>query len=105
MTTLQSIATILIVVCGTFATRCLPFLLFPENKTPPSCIQYLGTVLPPAMIGLLVVYCLKDSVRGDLRDLPAFTAILFILLLHRWKKNSLLSIGAGTFVYMLLVQA
>ena len=60
MTTTQSIITIVAVVLGTMVTRFLPFLIFPEGKTPPAYIQYLGKVLPYAVIGLLVIYCLKD---------------------------------------------
>ena len=64
MTITQQILTIIVVVLGTMLTRFLPFLIFPEGKTPPSYITYLGTVLPYAVIGLLVVYCLKDSFGG-----------------------------------------
>lgn len=104
MTTLQSILTICVVVLGTMITRFLPFCIFPEGKTPPPCIKYLSTVLPYAVIGLLVVYCLKDSfVKGNYA-VPEMIAILFIIILHKWKKNTLLSIGAGTVLYMFLVQ-
>lgn len=104
MTTLQSIVTILAVVLGTMATRFLPFLIFPEGKTPPKFITYLGTVLPYAVIGLLVVYCVKDALWTSFHGLPELIAILFIVVLHKWKKNTLLSIGAGTVLYMVLVQ-
>lgn len=104
MTTTQSIVTILIVVLGTMITRFLPFLIFPEGKTPPTFITYLGTVLPYAVIGLLVVYCLKDAVFTSYHGLPELLAIGFISVLHKWKKNTLLSIGAGTVLYMVLVQ-
>lgn len=56
MTTTQSIITIIAVVLGTMVTRFLPFVIFPEGKNPPEYIRYLGTVLPYAVIGLLVVY-------------------------------------------------
>ena len=59
LTTLQTLAIILAVAAGTQLTRWLPFWLFPENRQPPAAIVYLGRVLPPAMMGLLVVYCLK----------------------------------------------
>ena len=93
MTVIQSIITILAVVLGTMLTRFLPFLIFPEGKTPPPFITYLGTVLPYAVIGLLVVYCLPEAI-----------AVLFIIVIHKWKKNTLFSIGAGTVLYMVLVQ-
>lgn len=104
MTTTQSIITIFAVVLGTMLTRFLPFLIFPEGKTPPPYITYLGTVLPYAVIGLLVVYCLKDAIYAPFHGLPELIAILFIFILHKWKKNTLISIGAGTVLYMILVQ-
>ena len=89
---------------GTMVTRFLPFLIFPEGKEPPEFIQYLGKVLPYAVIGLLVIYCLKDVPGSGIYGIPEFLAIAFIVLLHRWKKSILLSIGGGTVFYMLLVQ-
>ena len=89
---------------GTMVTRFLPFLIFPEGKEPPEFIQYLGKVLPYAVIGLLVIYCLKDVPGSGTYGIPEFLAIVFIVLLHRWKKSILLSIGGGTVYYMLLVQ-
>ena len=96
MTTTQSIITMV--------PRFLPFLIFPEGKTPPAYIQYLGKVLPHAVIGLLVIYCLKDVPASSTYGLPEAIAILFIMVLHKWKKNTLLSIGGGTILYMILVQ-
>lgn len=106
MSTQQSIMIIAVIVLGTMATRFLPFILFPAKKTPPKYIQYLGQVLPYAVIGLLVIYSLKDIsfVSGN-HGLPEFISILSIIILHVWKKNTLLSIGAGTIIYMILVQA
>ena len=104
MTTTQSILTIAAVALGTMVTRFLPFLIFPEGKNPPEFIKYLGTVLPYAVIGLLVVYCLKDVPGSGTYGIPELLAIAFIVLLHKWKKNTLLSIGVGTVFYMLLVQ-
>lgn len=89
---------------GTMVTRFLPFLIFPEGKEPPEFIKYLGKVLPYAVIGLLVIYCLKDVPGSGTYGIPEFLAIAFIVLLHRWKKSILLSIGGGTVFYMLLVQ-
>lgn len=89
---------------GTMVTRFLSFLIFPEGKEPPEFIQYLGKVLPYAVIGLLVIYCLKDVPGSGTYGIPEFLAIAFIVLLHRWKKSILLSIGGGTVFYMLLVQ-
>lgn len=104
MTTAEQIFTVLVVVLGTMLTRFLPFLLFPDSRTPPPSIAYLGTVLPYAVIGLLVVYCLKDAPGAGYFCLPELLSILAVAALHRWKRNTLLSIGAGTALYMLLVQ-
>lgn len=104
MTTTQSIITILFVVIGTMATRFLPFIIFPENKTPPEIVTYLGTVLPYAVIGLLVVYCLKDAVFTKYHAFPELIAIIAVIIIHKWKKNTLLSIAVGTILYMILVQ-
>lgn len=105
MTTGQSIIIILIVMAGTLLTRFLPFIVFPSHRNPPVYIQYLGKVLPYAVIGMLIVYCLKDiSIFHGTYGLPEAIAILCIVLLHLWKKNTLLSIITGTIVYMILVQ-
>lgn len=104
MTTLQSITTIIMVVLGTAITRFLPFLVFPENKKPPEIITYLGTVLPYAIIGMLVVYCLKDAVFEEYHALPELISIFAVIVLHKLKKNTLLSIVGGTVLYMILVQ-
>ena len=104
MTLAQQIITIAAVVAGTLLTRFLAFLVFPEGNQPPQYITYLGSVLPHAVIGLLVVYCLKDAVYSNLHCIPELIAILFIVVLHKWKKNTLVSIAAGTVLYMVLVQ-
>lgn len=104
MTTTQSIITIIVVVIGTMITRFLPFLIFPENKKPPEIVAYLGTVLPYAVIGLLIVYCLKDAVFSSYHALPELMAIAIVVMIHKWKKNTLFSIAVGTIVYMALVQ-
>lgn len=104
MTTAQRVITIILVVIGTMITRFLPFIIFPESKTPPKIVTYLGTVLPYAVIGLLVVYCLKDAVFSKYHALPELIAIAAVVIIHKWKKNTLLSIGAGTIIYMVLVQ-
>ena len=104
MTEVQSAVTIGAVVLGTMATRFLPFLVFPKGKTPPKFVQYLGKVLPCAAIGLLVVYCFKDASSSGTYGIPEILSVLLIIVLHKWKKNTLLSIGGGTALYMLLVQ-
>ncbi|MEG0767608.1 MAG: branched-chain amino acid transporter permease [Clostridia bacterium] len=105
LTAMQTLGIILAVAFGAMATRFAPFLLFPDTKKPPQVITYLGSVLPPAMMGLLVVYCLKGvSICQAPYGMPEAIAILVIVGLHKWKNNALLSIGVGTAVYMILVQ-
>lgn len=104
MTVLRSVLTISIVVVGTMLTRFLPFLIFPEHKAPPQYILYLGKVLPYAVIGLLVVYSLKNAFFSRFYALPELIAVAFVAILHVWRKNTLLSIAAGTALYMILVQ-
>lgn len=99
---------LIIVVVGitTFATRVIPFLLFPKGKEIPKTVQYLGKVLTPAVIGMLVVYCLKNtSVLRAPYGIPEVISVLTVVILHLWKRNNLLSIGVGTVLYMVLVQA
>ena len=86
-------------------TRFVALLVFPAGREIPRYVEYLGKTLPYATIGLLVVYCLKDvQVAGTFHGLPEMIAVSVIVGLHWWKGNSLLSIGAGTVVYMALVQ-
>ena len=106
MTITQQIITVAVVVLGTMTTRFLPFLIFPEGKEPPAVITYLGTVLPYAVIGLLVVYCLKNvSFFAGSHGIPEIAASAVVVGLHVWKRNTLLSIAAGTVLYMFLIQA
>jgi branched-subunit amino acid transport protein AzlD len=94
-----------VVILGTVLTRALPFLLFPENREIPRYVKYLADVLPFTIIGMLVVYCLKNiSFVQQPYALPEAISIAVIVLLHIWKKNTLLSIGGGALLYMLLVQ-
>ena len=96
---------ILAVAATTFATRVVPFLVFPKGKEIPPIIQYLGKVLTPAVIGMLVVYCLKStSVIAAPHGIPEAIAVFVTAALHVWKRNNLLSIGTGTVLYMVLIQ-
>lgn len=105
LTPLQTMIIIAMVAIGTMITRFLPFILLKGSNSNHSYINYLGQVLPYAAIGLLVVYCLKGvSLTSPSYGIPEAAAILSIALLHNWKGNALLSIGAGTVIYMVLVQ-
>ena len=87
----------------TILLRFLPFIVF-RKRTPPY-ITYLGEVLPPAMIGMLVIYCLKDVTPAAYpHGLPELIAAVIVVALQAWKRNSLLSILAGTAAYMAMVQ-
>nr|WP_300325559.1 branched-chain amino acid transporter permease [uncultured Anaerostipes sp.] len=105
MTLTQQIITIGMVIFGTALTRFLPFLIFPADKPTPKYIRYLGRVLPAAVFGLLIVYCLRNVsfFTGD-HGLPEIISIGIVIALHLWKKQMLLSIAGGTICYMLLVQ-
>lgn len=105
MTLTQQIITIGMVILGTALTRFLPFLVFPAGKPTPKYIQYLGKVLPSAVFGLLVVYCLRNvNVLTGTHGLPEAISVAVVAGLHLWKKQMLLSIAGGTVCYMLLVQ-
>lgn len=106
LTIKEALAVIAVIALTTVLTRALPFLIFPANKKAPAFINYLGQVLPFAMIGMLVVYCLKSvSVFKGSHALPELIAIALVVILHKWKHNLLLSIAGGTVIYMILIQA
>lgn len=105
MTFPQQLITIAMVILGTMLTRFLPFLVFPAGKETPKFIKYLGKVLPAAVFGLLVIYCLKNvSIFEGSHGIPELISIAVVVALHLWKRQMLISIAAGTIVYMLLVQ-
>ena len=106
MTLAQQIVTIAMVALGTMLTRFLPFLLFPAGRLTPRYVRYLGNVLPGAVFGLLVVYCLRNvSLFSGSHGLPELLAVAAVAALHLWKGQMLLSIAGGTVLYMFLVQA
>ena len=101
----EQLITIAVVVLGTMTTRFLPFLLFPAHKQTPPLVAFLGKVLPSAVMGLLVVYSLKDtSILESTHGLPEALAVAVTVLLQLVLKNLLLTIAGGTICYMLLVQ-
>lgn len=105
MTFTQQIITVGMVVLGTALTRFLPFLIFPADRPTPKYIRYLGTVLPSAVFGLLIVYSLKDvNLFAGSHGVPELISILLVITLHVWKRQMLLSIAGGTVCYMLLIQ-
>ena len=89
----------------TFALRVLPFAAFRGERTMPAWLERLGRTLPSAIMAVLVVYCLKGiSFAAVPYGLPEFLGVAAVVLLHLWKRNTLLSIAGGTVCYMLLVQ-
>ncbi len=102
----RSLLIIIVVSIVTFATRVIPFLLFPKGKEIPPLVKYLGAALPPAVIGMLVIYCLKSvNLFVWPHAAPELIAGLAVVVLHIWKRNNLLSIGVGTVLYMFLIQS
>ena len=117
----QAIAAIAAMALVTFFTRAVPFLLFDRGEHPPRLVLYLGRVLPPAIIAMLIVYCLRETHfltwLGTLVStgtglelaavgswLPAILSVIVVVVLHLWKHNNLLSIFGGTVFYMVLIQ-
>lgn len=94
---------ILVMALVTGLLRFTPFLIF--RKSVPSYVVYLGKVLPSALIGMLVIYCLKDvDVTAAPFGLPELIAAVSVVVLQCWKRNSLISILFGTVIYMVLIQ-
>ncbi len=105
MTFTEQIITIAAVVAGTMLTRFLPFILFPDNKKTPPLVAFLGKMLPAAVMGMLVVYSLKDTqILSGRHGVPEAIAVALIVILQATLRNLLLTIAAGTISYMLLVK-
>ena len=99
------LATVIIASVITAVLRFAPFLIFGKGRKTPELVEYLGKVLPCAIMGMLVVYCLKDiSLAAAPFGIPELIGCLVVAGLHIWKRNTLLSIGLGTVCYMLMVQ-
>lgn len=105
MTESQQWVTVLMISAGLILTRFIIFWVFPPSKKPPASIEYLGKVLPAAAIALVLVYSLKDTqVLTFPYGIPEVLGVLVVILIHRWRRNTLLSVAAGTITYMLLIQ-
>lgn len=105
MSTTYAVAIIAIVAVCTFATRLFPFLVFGRKGEPSPMIRFLGKALPPAVMAILIIYCLKNvDFLLPASVLPQLISILLVILLHLWKRNNLLSIGLGTVCYMFMIQ-
>ncbi|MEE8716547.1 MAG: AzlD domain-containing protein [Coriobacteriales bacterium] len=105
MSATQAAVTVAVVVLGTVLTRFLPYALVPRGRQTPPFLRYLGAALAPAVFGLLVVYCLRNvSLTGGSHGIPEAAALLVVWATYAWKRQMILSMAAGTAVYMLLVQ-
>lgn len=101
--TVHALLLIGVIILCTQLTRCLPFLAFRNTRKLPRSIAFLGTYLPPALMSILVIYCLKDvSFLQYSAFVPQLLSVAIVVVLHLWRYNTLLSIGAGTVCYMLL---
>lgn len=102
MTVSQQLITIAAAGTATLLTRAVPFIAF--RRRTPAVVTYLGRVLPAAVFGMLVVYCLKDiQLSAGTHGIPEALGIAAVVLIHRWRRNMLLSIAAGTGLYLLLL--
>lgn len=105
MTDIHALLMVAVMAIVTFLLRFIPFAVFPEGKKTPAVITYLSNALPCAIMGMLVIYCLKDvSIFNGNYGIPEAICVILVVILHKWKHNFLLSISVGTIVYMLLVQ-
>lgn len=111
MTSAQAVITVVIVIAGTIFTRFISYIAFPEGKQIPSFIVYLGKVLGPAVFGLLVVYCFRNTdlftpfSDGGTHGIPEIAGLLVTSGIFCKTRNMMLSMAAGTAIYMFLVQA
>ena len=104
MTDLHGIGMVAVIALVTMDLRFLPFLLL-RGREVPKFVTYLGKVLPFAIMGMLVVYCLRHiSFTALPFGIPELAACAAVVILHLWKRNTLLSIISGTVLYMVLVQ-
>lgn len=104
MNNIYTALAIAIIATVTAALRFLPFVIFSNSKKTPPFILWLGKVLPFAVMGMLVVYCLKGvSLLSAPYGIPELISCAAVVLLHIWKRNSVLSIAGGTALYILIV--
>lgn len=105
MTNTELLLTILVIAAVTAALRFIPFIVFSGDKQTPEIISYLGKVLPYSIMAMLVVYCLKSvNLLSFPFGIPELIGVAAVVLLHIWKRNTLISIAGGTVCYMLLIQ-
>lgn len=104
MSVAEQVITILMAVLATMLTRFLTFLLFRDDKSIPIFIKKLGDFLPPVILGMLVLYCYRDVIFSfNTSTLISLVAGILTAISYLWKKDTLLSIAAGTICYMSLI--
>lgn len=100
-----TLSAILVIAAVTFGTRIVPFILFGKDKPTPKYIVYIGNYLPPAVIAMLIIYCLKNVKLGVFPfGIPEVIGVVTVAVLHIWKRNNLISIIGGTALYMMAIQ-
>ena len=100
---MMPVVLVAVMAAVTVLLRALPFILFQKNV--PEYLIYLGKVLPAAIVGMLVIYCLKDvNIAASPHGIPELIAAAAVIGLQVWSRNSLLSILSGTVIYMVLIQ-
>ncbi len=105
MDTAHSLLLIAVISAVTVIIRFFPFIVFRDESSMPKAVKYLGRVLPGAVMGMLVVYCFRSTVVTEWPfALPEIIATAVVVLLYLWRRNTLISIAAGTVLYMFLVQ-
>lgn len=96
---------ILVIGIVTFAIRIAPFILFGKDKATPKYIEYIGNYLPPAVIAMLIIYCLRNvNISAFPFGIPEVIGVITVAILHIWKRNNLISIIGGTAIYMIAIQ-
>ena len=103
--TMHGIIIVAVMALVTLFIRALPFVIFERGGEVPRVVEYMGKVLPPAMMSFLLVYCVRNADwLGSFHGAPEVIGVACAVLLHIWKGNTFLSIGVSTLIYMVLVQ-
>ena len=100
------LAFIAVATAATFATRVIPFLFLSRHHEHP-LLLHIGRYLPAAVMALLVVVFLIQSAswKAPAFGIDALLPCAVVIALHLWRRNALLSIVAGTAVYMVIQQS
>ena len=100
-----TLSAIVVMAIVTFSIRVAPFILFGKDKPTPKYVVYLGNYLPPAVISMLIIYCLRNVALSAFPfGIPELIGVVTVAALHIWKRNNLTSIIGGIAVYMIAVQ-